>query len=126
MEVMTGEVLSPEEIEEIQFGLKVVKHVKSNAIVITNHHTTLGIGSGQPNRINSTKLSLSQAGEEAKGAILCSDAYFPFVDSIQEAAKHGIRIMVEPGGSIRDAEIIDEAKKHDIIIVFTGLRHFLH
>ena len=113
-------------MEEIEFGLKVVKHVKSNAIVVTNHHNTLGIGSGQPNRINSTRFSLSQAGEKAKGAILSSDAFFPFPDSVIEASKYGIRIIVEPGGSIRDAEIIDEAKKHAIIIVFTGLRHFLH
>lgn len=126
IKVMTGEALTQDDIEEIKFSLKVVKHVKSNAIVVTNHHTTYGIGSGQPNRINSTRFSLAQAGENAKGAYLCSDAFFPFPDSVLEASKYGIRIIIEPGGSIRDAEIIDEAKKHGMILIFTGLRHFLH
>ena len=126
IKVITGETLTPEDIEEIQFGLKVVKHVKSNAIVVTNHHTTYGVGSGQPNRINSTRFSLNQAGEKAKGAYLSSDAFFPFPDSVLEASRYGIRMIIEPGGSIRDAEIIAEAKKHGIILIFTGLRHFLH
>lgn len=124
--VKNGKDLTSEQIADIKFGLKIVKHVKSNAIVVIKNLCTLGICGGQPNRINSTIMSLKQAGEKAKGAVLCSDAYFPFADSLVEASKYGIKIVVEPGGSIRDTEIIDEAKKHDIILVFSGLRHFLH
>lgn len=122
----SGRELTDQEISDVYFGIKIVKHVKSNAIVIVKDSTTLGICGGQPNRINSTIMSLKQAGEKASGAVLVSDAYFPFSDSIIEASRSKIKIVVEPGGSIRDPEIIDEAKKHDIILVFTGLRHFLH
>ena len=124
--VKNGKDLTLDQIADIKFGLKIVKHVKSNAIVVVKHLCTLGICGGQPNRINSTMMSLKQAGEKAQGAVLCSDAFFPFADSLIEASKYGIKIVVEPGGSIRDTEIIDEAKKHDIILVFSGLRHFLH
>jgi phosphoribosylaminoimidazolecarboxamide formyltransferase/IMP cyclohydrolase len=126
MTVKWGRDLTDQELADVYFGIKIVKHVKSNAIVVVKNQTTMGLCGGQPNRINSTIMSLKQAGEKAKGAVLVSDAYFPFPDSIQEAIKAEIKIVVEPGGSIRDNEIIDEAKKHDIILVFTGLRHFLH
>jgi len=126
IQIKTGEKLTDKMMEDIIFGLKIVKHVKSNAIVVVKNRITAGICGGQPNRINSTIMSLKQAGEKAKDSILVSDAYFPFPDSIIEASQAGVKIVVEPGGSIRDAEIIAEAKKHDIILVFTGLRHFLH
>jgi phosphoribosylaminoimidazolecarboxamide formyltransferase/IMP cyclohydrolase len=126
MTIKAGRELTKQEVVDVYFGIKIVKHVKSNAIVVVKDSTTLGICGGQPNRINSTMMSLKQAGEKAIGAILISDAYFPFADSVQAAHQAGIKIVVEPGGSIRDPEIIDEAKKHDIILVFTGLRHFLH
>jgi phosphoribosylaminoimidazolecarboxamide formyltransferase/IMP cyclohydrolase len=126
IDVKCGMELSESDFLDLTFGIKIVKHVKSNAIVVVKNRTTMGICGGQPNRINSTIMSLKQAGEKAKGSILVSDAYFPFSDSIQEASEAGVKIVVEPGGSIRDSEIIAEAKKHDIILVFTGLRHFLH
>lgn len=126
IEVKSGKELEDTDLKDIYFGIKVVKHVKSNAIVIVKNKTTIGICGGQPNRINSTLMSLKQAGAKAIGATLVSDAYFPFSDSLLEAKKAEIKIVVEPGGSIRDPEIIDEAKKNDIILVFTGLRHFLH
>ena len=99
---------------------------KADAIIITKDRKTIGIGCGQPNRVLSTKIALSQAGDKAKGAILTSDGFIPFKDTIEEAAKYGIKYVVEPGGSIRDTEVIDEAKKNNIILIFTGMRHFLH
>jgi len=123
---MTGEPLQKEIIKEILFGLKVVKHVKSNAIVVTKNRRTFGIGGGQPNRVQSARIALSQAGDNAKNAILISDGFIPFKDTICEAEKFGIKYVVEPGGSIRDIEVIDEAKNKNIILVFTGIRHFLH
>lgn len=122
----TFESISEEIMKEILFGLKVAKHVKSNAIIITKDRKTIGIGCGQPNRVLSAKIALSQAGDKAKGAILTSDGFIPFKDTIEEAAKYGIKYVVEPGGSIRDTEVIDEAKKNNIILIFTGMRHFLH
>lgn len=126
IKVMTGEPLQKEIIKEILFGLKVVKHVKSNAIVVTKNRRTFGIGGGQPNRVQSARIALSQAGDNAKNAILISDGFIPFKDTICEAEKFGIKYVVEPGGSIRDIEVIDEAKNKNIILIFTGIRHFLH
>lgn len=124
--VHSYETISKETKEEIIFGLKVVRHVKSNAIIVTKDKKTIGIGCGQPNRVLSAKIALSQAGNKAKGAILTSDGFIPFKDTIEEAAKYGIKYVVEPGGSIRDMEVIDESKKRNIILIFTGIRHFLH
>ena len=126
IDIKNGKKISESDLIDVSFGLKIVKHVKSNAIVVVKNRTTLGICGGQPNRINSTMMSLKQAGEKANDAVLVSDAFFPFSDSLMEAKKANIKIVVEPGGSIRDSEIIDEAQKNDIILVFTGLRHFLH
>ena len=126
IKVWAYETISKERMEEIVFGLKVVKHVKSNAIVITRNKRTFGIGCGQPNRVLSAKIALTKAGNNAEGAILVSDGFIPFKDTIEEAEKFGIRYVVEPGGSVRDMEVIDEAKKKNIILIFTGIRHFLH
>lgn len=124
--VITGESLRKEIVDEIIFGLKVVKYVKSNAIIITNNRRTFGIGGGQPNRVQSAKIALSQAGSNAENALLISDGFIPFKDTICEAANYGIKYVIEPGGSIRDQEVIDEAKNKNIILIFTGIRHFLH
>ena len=103
-----------------------VKHVKSNAIVVTSQHQTLGIGAGQMNRVGSVGIALTQAGEKAQGAILASDGFFPFDDSVRTAAAAGIRAIVQPGGSRRDEDSIKAANELGIIMALTGVRHFLH
>ncbi|HIK43672.1 MAG TPA: bifunctional phosphoribosylaminoimidazolecarboxamide formyltransferase/IMP cyclohydrolase [Leptolyngbyaceae cyanobacterium M65_K2018_010] len=111
---------------ELLFAWRVVKHVKSNAIVVTHHHQTLGIGAGQMNRVGSVNLALTQAGAKAQGAILASDGFFPFDDSVRTAAAAGIRAIVQPGGSRRDEDSIQAANELGLIMVITGRRHFLH
>ncbi|NEP55400.1 MAG: bifunctional phosphoribosylaminoimidazolecarboxamide formyltransferase/IMP cyclohydrolase, partial [Moorea sp. SIO3C2] len=101
-------------------------HVKSNAIVVTSDRTTLGIGAGQMNRVGAAKIALEQAGEQAKGAVLASDGFFPFDDSVRTAAAAGITAIVQPGGSRRDQDSIDAANELGIVMMFTGMRHFLH
>ena len=103
-----------------------VKHVKSNAIVIAKNECLLGMGTGQPNRVNSVKLSLSQAKGKAHGAVLASDAFFPFADNVEIAARAGIAVIIQPGGSINDEAVIAAAKKYRMTMVFTGVRHFKH
>jgi len=115
-----------EELEELLFAWKVAKHVKSNAIVVTRDRTTIGIGAGQMNRVGAVKLALEQAGEKSKGAILASDGFFPFDDSVKTAAGAGIIAIVQPGGSMRDKDSIEAANQLGITMVFTDIRHFLH
>ena len=112
--------------KDIEFGLKVVKHVKSNAIVVVKDGQTLGIGAGQMNRVGSCKIALEQAGEKAKGAVLASDAFFPMRDSADIAADYGIAAIVQPGGSIRDQESIDACNEKGVAMVFSKIRHFKH
>ena len=111
---------------DLEFAWKVVKHVKSNAIVIVRDLNMLGMGTGQPNRVNSVKLALEQAGNKARGAVLASDAFFPFEDSVELAAAAGISTIIQPGGSINDERVINDAKKHGITMIVTGVRHFKH
>lgn len=125
-EIKTSKEPTKEDMEELIFALKVVKHVKSNAIVVSKNKQTLGIGAGQMNRLNSVKIALEQAGEKAQHAYLASDAFFPFPDSIELAAKYGIKAIIQPGGSIRDKEVIETAEKHGIILVMIPTRHFRH
>ncbi|MFS0784477.1 bifunctional phosphoribosylaminoimidazolecarboxamide formyltransferase/IMP cyclohydrolase [Bacillus sp. 1P06AnD] len=115
-----------EEWAALKLGWSVVKHVKSNAIVVTDSQMTLGVGAGQMNRVGSAKIALEQAGEKAKGAAMASDAFFPMNDTVQAAAEAGITAIIQPGGSIRDEDSIKEADKHGIAMVFTGIRHFKH
>ncbi|GAB4140147.1 MAG: bifunctional phosphoribosylaminoimidazolecarboxamide formyltransferase/IMP cyclohydrolase [Cyanobacteria bacterium J069] len=124
--VATEKVPTEDQWAELRFAWAVCKHVKSNAIVVTNHGTTLGIGAGQMNRVGSVKLALDQAGSQAKGAILASDGFFPFDDSVQQAAAAGIAAIAQPGGSLRDAESIQAANELGLAMIFTGIRHFLH
>lgn len=124
--VATERQPSAEELKALAFAWKAVKHVKSNAIVVANNHQTLGIGAGQMNRVGSVKIAIEQAGERVKEAVLASDAYFPMNDSVAYAAAHGIKAIVQPGGSIRDQDSIDMANEHGIAMVFTGIRHFRH
>jgi len=115
-----------DDLAELEFAWKVCKHVKSNAIVVTNKRQVLGVGAGQMNRVGSAKIAVEQAGKKANGAYMASDAFFPFADSIEEAHKQGIKAIVEPGGSIRDQEVIEMADKLGIVLMFTGRRHFKH
>ncbi len=133
--VVCGNKPSNKTFDDLEFAWKVVKHVKSNAIVIARDLSMLGMGTGQPNRVNAVKLALDQAfGSErsrtakgkTKGAILASDAFFPFADNVELAAKAGISTIIQPGGSINDDKVIAEAKKHKMTMIFTGVRHFKH
>ncbi|AGA68736.1 IMP cyclohydrolase [Desulfitobacterium dichloroeliminans LMG P-21439] len=117
---------TPQDIQELDFAWRVVKHVKSNAIVLTKMSQTLGVGAGQMNRVGSVKIALEQAREKAQGAYLASDAFFPFPDSLEEAAKAGVRAVVQPGGSVKDAEVIEAANRLGLILMFTHRRHFKH
>lgn len=125
-EVVTKVEPTKEQWEALRFAWKLVKHVKSNAIVVTSSHQTLGVGAGQMNRVGSAHIALTQAGEAAKGAVLSSDAFFPFGDTVETAAAHGISAIIQPGGSIRDEESIKAADEAGIAMVFTHIRHFKH
>ena len=114
------------EIEDLLFAWRVVKHVKSNAIVLAKDKTLLGMGAGQPSRIISAKIAIDKAGEKVAGSVLASDAMFPFPDVVETAAAGGITAIIQPGGSIRDEDSIKAADKHNIAMVFTGERHFRH
>lgn len=125
-QVVTQKQPTPEQLQELVFAWKVSRHVKSNAIAITKDLTTIGIGAGQTNRIGSAKIAVEQAGEKVKGAFLASDGFFPFDDSVRAAAAAGITAIVQPGGSMRDADSIKAADELGLIMIFTGVRHFLH
>lgn len=115
-----------EEWEALKLAWKVVKHVKSNAIVLAKNNRTIGIGAGQMNRVGAAKIAIEQAGEEAKGSVMGSDAFFPMNDTVEAAGKAGVTAIIQPGGSIRDQESIDKADEYGIAMVFTGVRHFKH
>lgn len=124
--VVTKRQPTQAEMDALDFAFKAVKHVKSNAIVVANNHQTLGIGAGQMNRVGSVKIALEQAEDRVEGAVLASDAFFPMGDSVEVAAKYGIKAIIQPGGSIKDQESIDMADKYGIAMVFTNVRHFKH
>ncbi len=124
--VVTEKVPTEEEMTELIFAWNIVKHVKSNAIVVTKDGQSIGVGAGQMNRVGSANIAFEQAGEKCKGAVLASDAFFPFRDTIDAAAKAGITAVIQPGGSMRDQESIDACNEHGIAMVFTGVRHFKH
>jgi len=126
IQVATERQPTAEELEALKLGWNVVKHVKSNAIVVCNSEMTLGIGAGQMNRVGSAKIALDQAGKAAEGAVMASDAFFPMNDTVEAAAKAGIKAIIQPGGSKKDQESIDKANEYGIAMVFTGVRHFKH
>ncbi|MGN7408630.1 bifunctional phosphoribosylaminoimidazolecarboxamide formyltransferase/IMP cyclohydrolase [Sporosarcina sp. SAFN-010] len=117
---------SEEEWAALKLGWKVVKHVKSNAIVVSGEQMTYGIGAGQMNRVGAANIALAQAGDKATGAALASDAFFPMDDTVEAAAKAGITAIIQPGGSVRDEDSIKKADEYGIAMVFTGVRHFKH
>jgi len=125
-EVVTKVRPSSRELESLKFAWKVVKYVKSNAIVLVKGKRTVGIGPGQASRIGAVKIAIDNAKNETKNSIMASDGFFPFRDSIDEAAKAGIKAIIQPGGSIRDKEVIGAANEHNIAMVFTGIRAFRH
>ena len=121
---------SKKELAEIHFAFNVCKHVKSNAIVLCNNFSTIGIGAGQPSRLDSCKIAVQKAKQfqysKIKNSIAASDAFFPFTDGINILIKAGVKTIVQPGGSIRDQEVINAANKAKIKMFFTGIRHFNH
>lgn len=126
LQVVTNRQPTPQEWQDLRFAWKVVKYVKSNAIVLCKDKQLLGVGAGQMNRVQSVRLSAAQAGEKARGSVLGSDAFFPFADNIEEAAKCGVTAIIQPGGSVRDQEVIEACNRYGIAMVFTGIRHFRH
>jgi phosphoribosylaminoimidazolecarboxamide formyltransferase/IMP cyclohydrolase len=126
MKVVTRKKPSEEELEDLIFAWKVAKHVKSNAISLAKEKQTVGIGAGQMSRIDSLDFAVRKAGERANESVLASDGFFPFPDSILRAAEAGVTAIIQPGGSIRDGEVIKAADEHGIAMVFTGIRHFKH
>ncbi|MCR6109646.1 bifunctional phosphoribosylaminoimidazolecarboxamide formyltransferase/IMP cyclohydrolase [Bacillus sp. A301a_S52] len=117
---------SDRELEQIKLAWKVVKHVKSNAIVLAKDDMTIGVGAGQMNRVGAAKIALEQAGDKAVGSVMASDAFFPMSDTVEAAGQAGIKAIIQPGGSKRDQESIDMADNYGIAMVFTGVRHFKH
>ncbi len=124
--VVTQRAPTDAENAALQFAWRAVRHVPSNAIVVANARATLGIGGGLPSRVDAVLLACAKAGERANGAALASDAFFPFADGLEAAAAAGVRAVVQPGGSIRDAQVIAAADNAEIAMVFTGQRHFRH
>jgi phosphoribosylaminoimidazolecarboxamide formyltransferase/IMP cyclohydrolase len=125
-QTVTERAPSADELTDLTFAWKVCKHVKSNAIVLARNQAVTGVGAGQPNRVTSVMLAARAAGERARGSVLASDAFFPFADGLETAAAAGVTAVVQPGGSLRDPEVIDAANRAGIAMVFTGTRHFRH
>ena len=128
-EVVSKRQPTEEEMRSMIFGWKVVKHVKSNAIVYTSNEPTLGVGAGQMSRVDSSKIAVWKASEanlSLEGSVICSDAFFPFADGLIAAAEAGATAVIQPGGSVRDAEVIAAADERNMTMIFTGRRHFKH
>jgi len=126
LKTVTKRQPTSKEMEDLLFAWRAVKHIKSNAIVLVKDKTLVGMGAGQPNRVVSAEIASRKAGEKSKGSVLASDAMFPFPDTVEQAAAAGATAIIQPGGSLRDEDSIKAADKHDIAMVFTGVRHFLH
>lgn len=126
LKVVTERQPTEEELQQLLFAWKVVKHVKSNAIVLSRDNMTIGVGAGQMNRVGAAKIAIEQAAEKAQGSVLASDAFFPMGDTLELAAKAGITAVIQPGGSIKDEDSIRVANENGIAMVMTGVRHFRH
>ncbi|MBI4300452.1 MAG: bifunctional phosphoribosylaminoimidazolecarboxamide formyltransferase/IMP cyclohydrolase [Chloroflexi bacterium] len=126
LKTVTKREPTPAELDDLLFGWRAAKHVKSNSIVLAKARAIVGMGAGQPNRVTSVHLALRRAEERSRGSVLASDAFFPFPDGVEMAAGGGVTAVIQPGGSIRDEEVVAEADKHNIAMVFTGVRHFRH
>jgi phosphoribosylaminoimidazolecarboxamide formyltransferase/IMP cyclohydrolase len=117
---------SEEDWDDLVFAWTVAKHLKSNAVTLANRGQLVGMGAGQTSRVEAVEMAARRAGDRAVGSVLASDGFFPFRDNVDVGAKAGVRAVVQPGGSIRDAEVIAAADEHGIPMVFTGVRHFRH
>jgi phosphoribosylaminoimidazolecarboxamide formyltransferase/IMP cyclohydrolase len=129
LKVVTKREPDAQEMTDLMFAWQVCKYVKSNAIVFAKDGMTVGVGAGQMSRVYSTRIAAMKArdeGLEPAGSVMASDAFFPFRDGLDAAAEHGIKAVIQPGGSKRDAEVIAAADEHGIAMVFTGMRHFRH
>jgi len=129
LRVVTTKAPTPEQVKDMLFAWTIVKYVKSNAIIFCKDNMTIGIGAGQMSRVYSTRIAAIKAADEGldvAGSVMASDAFFPFRDGIDAAAKHGIAAIIQPGGSMRDEEVIQAANEHGLAMVFTGMRHFRH
>ncbi len=126
LKVVSHKQPDAETIESLKFAWIVAKHVKSNAIVYANNFETVGVGAGQMSRVDSARLAVQKANKPVQGCVMASDAFFPFRDAIDTAAENGITAIIQPGGSIRDKEVIQAADEHGISMIFTGIRHFKH
>ena len=129
LKVVSDRVPSNDEMADMMFAWKVAKMVKSNAIIYAKDNRTVGVGAGQMSRINSARIAgikAEHAGLEVAGAVMASDAFFPFRDGIDNAAAAGISCVIQPGGSMRDDEVVAAANEHGMAMVFTGMRHFRH
>jgi len=126
LKTVTKRAPDKEEMDAMLFAWKVAKHVKSNAIVLAKDEQTVGVGAGQMSRVDAVEMAVRKAGERSKGASLASDAFFPFRDAIDAAAQAEITTIIQPGGSIRDDEVVRAADEHNMAMVFTGVRHFRH
>jgi phosphoribosylaminoimidazolecarboxamide formyltransferase / IMP cyclohydrolase len=129
LEVVTKQAPTPEQLDDLLFAWRIAKFVKSNAIVYARERMTIGVGAGQMSRVNSARIAAikaEQAGLAVPGSVMASDAFFPFRDGIDQAAAAGIKAVIQPGGSMRDEEVIAAADEHGLAMVFTGVRHFRH
>ncbi|MBI2860311.1 MAG: bifunctional phosphoribosylaminoimidazolecarboxamide formyltransferase/IMP cyclohydrolase [Chloroflexi bacterium] len=126
LRTVTRQQPTGDEVRDLLFAWRAVKHVKSNAIVLASDRTLVGMGAGQPSRIISASIAVEKAADRASGSVLASDAMFPFPDVVEAAAEAGVTAIVQPGGSIRDEDSVKAADEHDIAMVFTGVRHFRH
>jgi phosphoribosylaminoimidazolecarboxamide formyltransferase/IMP cyclohydrolase len=113
-------------MRDLLFAWRVARMVKSNAIVLATDGATVGVGAGQMSRVDSSGIAVKKAGERAQGAAAASDAFFPFADGVEALAEAGINAVIQPGGSVRDEEVVEAANRHGLAMVFTGRRHFLH
>jgi len=126
LRTVTKRAPNAEELHTMRFAWKVAKHVKSNAIVFAKDGATLGVGAGQMSRVDSVKIAVMKAQSSLAGSVVASDAFFPFPDGVEEAAKAGATAVIQPGGSVRDPDVIAVADRLGLAMVFTGMRHFLH
>jgi phosphoribosylaminoimidazolecarboxamide formyltransferase/IMP cyclohydrolase len=124
--VVTKRAPTEAEMADLRFAWRVCKHVKSNAIVLAKGGMIVGVGAGQMSRVDSVHIAARKAGERVRGAVLASDAFFPFRDNVDEAARAGVSAIVQPGGSMRDQDSIQACDEHGLAMVFTGVRHFRH
>ena len=124
--VVTAREPDAQEMDDLAFAWHAVRHVKSNAIVLARDRALTGVGSGQPNRLESVRIAVDKAGERAAGSVLASDAFFPFPDGLETAIAAGVTAAIQPGGSVRDEAVIAAADRAGVAMVFTGTRHFRH